>query len=348
MTKTSQSILGRYQSDPETAEQLSQQSLKKLQQLNLNSNPVHYTLMYESLCQADPYLSEEINRLIQEKHYTNQSAESLFIGLIAQLLYKTLPADKACQLLNDLLSGLDQWIANSTQNQQQLHANIEALKAHELPEPLSLSLLGNVLPTVQTLLSDTDSLRSQISQTSEEVRLLKDELERTTTIAKTDELTNIPNRRGFNEIINTLSQEAQKHQSSFAMILLDLDHFKEVNDTFGHLIGDSVLRYIARLLHKETKGQDSIARFGGEEFAVLLPGTGYDAALRVAHNIRNKVSARPLEIKSSHQTLKLTLSAGVAMYQLGEELDQLIDRADRCLYKAKNAGRNRVCGEIEL
>lgn len=348
MKKEENSVIQRYSADSKTSQQWTQKSLDKIQELKVPSNPVHFTLMYELLSQADPYFGEEVERLIREQNYDNETAEKLYITLITQILYKALPAEKACKLLNDLLSTLENWIQNSKQRQEKLDAGLNNLNKLDLPQAVSDTLFNEVLPNVNSIVNDTQHLEKEVVRTSEEVRLLKEELERTTTIAKTDELTNIPNRRGFNEIIKTLSQNAQEQQASFAIILLDLDHFKQVNDTFGHLIGDSVLRYIAKLLHKETKGQDSIARFGGEEFVVLLPDTQYDAAIRVANNIRTKINARPLQIKTNQQTLSLSISAGVAMYQMGEDLDKLFHRVDQCLYKAKTSGRNRVCGESEL
>ncbi|MDG6773686.1 GGDEF domain-containing protein [Thiomicrorhabdus sp. ZW0627] len=348
MNRTPTSVLQRYQADKNRSEALSKQSLEKIDELKLSSNPIHFTLIYEWLSQADPYYSEEMDRIIRQGNYDDKTAENMFIGLITQLLYKTLPTEKACTLLNELLSKLNRWVAENNKKQETLNNEISTLSDFDLPEEASVALNDRILPLLKSLNNDASELERQVIKSSEEIRLLKEELERTSIIAKTDELTNIPNRRGFNEIIHKISLEAQEAQSSFAIILLDLDHFKNVNDTFGHLIGDSVLRYVAKLLHNETKGQDSIARFGGEEFVVLLPGTTYDSAIQVANNIRKKIAARPLQIKANYQTLKLTVSSGVAMYQMGEDLEKLFHRVDQCLYLAKSKGRNVVCGESEL
>ncbi|WP_373020868.1 GGDEF domain-containing protein [Thiomicrorhabdus sp.] len=348
MNRKTTSVIQRYAKAETSSSALSQKSLAKINELKLSENPVHFTLIYEWLSQADPYFSEEVDRIIRQGNYDDEMAETLYIELITQLLYKTLPTEQACTVLNELLSKLSRWIDENAGKKELLNEQLKALDNLSLPEEAQKPLKETILPIMHDLFDGTNELQKQIIKSTEEIRLLKDELERTSVIAKTDELTNIPNRRGFNEIINKASQHAQESQSSFAIILLDLDHFKNVNDTFGHLIGDSVLRYVAKLLHNETKGQDSIARFGGEEFVVILPDTTYDSARQVANNIRKKIEARPLQIKSSHQTLKLTISAGVAMYQMGEELDKLFHRVDQCLYLAKSKGRNLVCGESEL
>lgn len=348
MNNKSPSVLHRYNASTDVSKQLKEQCIQAIEEHNLSCNPIHFTLVYEWLSEVDPYFSEELDRAFKQAKYNDETAENLFIKLIAQLLYKSLPAEKTGAILNQLLTSLDQWMTNTQQQQQSIQNEIQQLQNGASSELTHKRPFERISCTLQELVENTESLHKQINNSTQEIRLLKEELERTTTIAKTDELTNIPNRRGFNEIIELLSQQANEKGVTFAIILLDIDHFKNINDSYGHLIGDSVLRYIAKLLHKETKGQDSIARFGGEEFAILLPATSYSDALRVANNIRKKIAERPLQVRSSHKPLQITISAGVAMYQLGEALDALLSRVDESLYKAKNSGRNRIVGETDL
>ncbi|WP_178862054.1 GGDEF domain-containing protein [Thiomicrorhabdus cannonii] len=347
MGSQSTSVLHRYQANPDQSKQLKDQCIRKIEEFNLSCNPIHFTLVYEWLSEVDPYLSEELDRVFKLAQYDDETAENLFIKLIAQLLYKSLPAEKTGAILNQLLFSLDRWMTNTQQKQQLIQNEIELMQSNPMDDNSFARPFDRISCTLQELVENTQSLHQQVNDSTQEIRLLKEELERTTTIAKTDELTNIPNRRGFNEIIELLSRQALDKGSTFAIVLLDIDHFKSINDTFGHLIGDSVLRYLAKLLHRETKGQDSIARFGGEEFAILLPDTGYSDAINVANNIRKKIAARPLQVRSSNQPLQITVSAGVAMYQLGEEIETLLTRVDECLYKAKGKGRNRIVGESD-
>lgn len=347
------SIIQRYANHTQKQKNLSTQDIselccQKISEFELQKNPVHYTLIYEWLHQVDPYFTDEVDKAIRLREYDDKKADELFLKLIAQMLYKSIPAEQANYLLNDLLTNLDAWIIKTADKHNQLHSQIGQAEEVESGQQ-ALEVLKAFIPTVKQVLSDTQELQKKVKDSAHKIRLLKEELERTTTIAKTDELTNIPNRRGFNEIIQRLTVEAQQQQSTFAIILLDIDHFKNVNDTYGHLIGDSVLRYIAKLLGQETKGQDSIARYGGEEFAVLLPNTNYDGAMQLANNLRHKIASRSLTIKTSHnQKLQISVSSGVAMYQMGEDVEQLIKRADQCLYQAKTKGRNQVCGEADL
>jgi diguanylate cyclase len=125
--------------------------------------------------------------------------------------------------------------------------------------------------------------------------------------------------------------------------MLDIDHFKAVNDTHGHLIGDRVIRFVAQVMQKNTKGQDTAARYGGEEFTLLLPGTPSAGAKSVAETIRAAVSKAQLVRADNKKPLgQITISAGVATFRKGEDIMEFINRADQALYRAKKEGRNRV------
>jgi diguanylate cyclase len=129
-----------------------------------------------------------------------------------------------------------------------------------------------------------------------------------------------------------------------SLLMIDVDHFKAINDNHGHLIGDRVIRFVAQTVQKNIKGQDIAARYGGEEFTVLLPSTGTKGAEAVAEAIRIAVAGAQLVRADNKKPLgQITVSAGVATYQPGEDMMDLINRADQALYRAKNAGRNRTC-----
>jgi diguanylate cyclase len=131
----------------------------------------------------------------------------------------------------------------------------------------------------------------------------------------------------------------------FSVLLIDIDHFKQFNDTHGHQIGDDVLRLMARTLKETVKGRDVAARYGGEEFAVLLPDTDLDRARLVAENIRAAIAGKELRKRSTRENLgRITVSVGVAEYKPDDDLEALIGRSDRSLYAAKNNGRNLVSG----
>ena len=145
-------------------------------------------------------------------------------------------------------------------------------------------------------------------------------------------------------------QEPLKKLSDFlCLLIIDIDHFKKFNDVHGHIVGDEVLRFVAKNIQKLIRGNDYVSRFGGEEFTVILPKTPLLGAMTVAENIRTSFAKLKLERKGkSVQLGTITVSIGVAQYRPGESIETLIKRADQALYFAKNAGRNRVATESEV
>jgi diguanylate cyclase len=132
------------------------------------------------------------------------------------------------------------------------------------------------------------------------------------------------------------------------LLITDIDHFKRFNDSYGHLTGDQVLRLVALSVKQNVKGADLAARFGGEEFAVILPNTPMRSALTVAEHIRRAVMSKELVKRSTGENLgRVTISIGVASYRPGDTYASLIDRADTCLYAAKRGGRNKVVCETD-
>ena len=161
-----------------------------------------------------------------------------------------------------------------------------------------------------------------------------------------DDLTTLANRKHFDQTLERMMSEAEQSSQSFALLLTDIDHFKKFNDTFGHQTGDQVLRLVALAVKQNIKGQDVACRYGGEEFAVLLPRTTLEAAMTVAEHIREAVFSKELVKRSTGENLgRITISIGVATWRHGDTGSSLVERADTCLYDAKRGGRNLVCGE---
>lgn len=159
-------------------------------------------------------------------------------------------------------------------------------------------------------------------------------------IATTDELTRCYNRRYMMESLKRELEMAKRNGDPFSFMLLDVDHFKRVNDTFGHVSGDRALATVAETLQANKRTGDTLARFGGEEFAIQLPGTTIESALLSAQRLRIAVEARPIEFADQHQYV--TISIGITQWWPGEDVEMLIHRADQALYEAKRNGRNRV------
>ncbi len=159
-------------------------------------------------------------------------------------------------------------------------------------------------------------------------------------LARTDFLTVLNNRRAFIELGARAIDLAQRHRRPLSLVMLDIDHFKSINDTRGHGAGDAVLRVVADLIRENHRKTDIAGRLGGEEFALLLPETPLADALLVAERLREHVGSRSVTYEGS--PIRCTTSVGVADLRPGETLEQLMARSDAALYEAKHAGRNRV------
>ncbi|UUQ67471.1 diguanylate cyclase [Pseudomonas fuscovaginae UPB0736] len=183
-------------------------------------------------------------------------------------------------------------------------------------------------------------LAERVAHMEEEALVYRDHLEEQRQKALIDPLTGLPNRAAWGERLDHEVGQWQQHGNTLLIAILDLDHFKRINDNYGHLAGDKVLKIIASVLRKNLRGSDFIARFGGEEFVLLMPGTSVAAGLKLAETLRAAIEACPFHFKGERVTI--TVSLGVSAFKVGERSDHVLKRADEALYRAKNAGRNRV------
>ncbi|MBT8345814.1 MAG: GGDEF domain-containing protein [Desulfofustis sp.] len=168
----------------------------------------------------------------------------------------------------------------------------------------------------------------------------------------TDPLMGIYNRRFFNRRLLEEVSRSTRYNLPLSVLIIDIDYFKKINDTFGHPIGDSVLVNLGQLLLDNTRTSDIVARYGGEEIAIMTPSTPLPVALVLAERIRNKVETEvmvPPDAKNSREAIRITVSIGVAsLISAKEDVDILIEKADKALYEAKQSGRNRVISSGEL
>jgi diguanylate cyclase len=207
---------------------------------------------------------------------------------------------------------------------------------------------GLILET-QRVAERNRSLQERLTESSGEISELRQNLEVVRREALTDALTGIPNRKFFDTRLRTAAKDAMETGEPLCLIIADIDHFKKFNDTYGHQIGDQVLRLVARTLTDSVKGRDTPARYGGEEFAIVLPQTRLDDAMVLADQIRQTMMRRRIVRKETRDDLgTITLSIGAAGYRPGEPLTEIVRRADAALYFAKHNGRNRAASENDL
>ncbi|AAN65763.1 MULTISPECIES: GGDEF domain-containing protein [Pseudomonas] len=192
----------------------------------------------------------------------------------------------------------------------------------------------------QELAGRLQGLSERVASMEHEALGYREHLEEQRQKALLDPLTGLPNRAAWSERVEREMLDWQENGGHLAMAILDLDHFKRINDNYGHLAGDKVLKIVADQLRKRLRGRDFIARFGGEEFVMLLPQTTPAVAAQVAEVLRATVEACPFHFKG--ERVVITTSIGLGAFRSGERSDQVLKRADAALYRAKELGRNRV------
>jgi diguanylate cyclase len=204
-------------------------------------------------------------------------------------------------------------------------------------------VVADLLKETARMQATTHALTEKLEASAREVTSLSDRLERAQTEALIDPLTSLKNRRGLERAIEQ-NFDGGGTLGGAALLIADIDHFKKINDTYGHLLGDKVIRAVAQVIHANIKGRDIAARIGGEEFAMLLPQTTIDGGKSLAEQIRIAVARGRIHRGERDENIgSVTLSVGLAIASPGETLEQLIERADAAMYEAKRAGRNRVC-----
>jgi diguanylate cyclase len=222
------------------------------------------------------------------------------------------------------------------------------LDADQSPDELR-KLVDGLMAATHAMENRAQELEGELQRSSHEVSELKTKLDSVRKESLTDTLTGIANRKALDVELARAIEHARANNEPLCVVMCDIDHFKKFNDTWGHQTGDQVLRLVAHCLSENVKGRDTAARFGGEEFAVILRQTSLDAAAKLANQIRGSVEGKKLVKKSTGDILgTITISGGVAQLRIDDAAASLIHRADECLYAAKNSGRNCIIDETAL
>jgi diguanylate cyclase len=194
--------------------------------------------------------------------------------------------------------------------------------------------------------------KNRMKALDQEINLLSRELQKAKKEALTDALTGLSNRKAFDQFLAGLSNKGNLANGSFALLLLDIDDFKKINDTYGHQTGDNILVLIAGKCREIVRSNDFIGRYGGEEFAVILPSSSLRNGVKKGRQIKKAISAarhkHTLNGADTGITLRITVSIGVSVFRGGDTPEMVIERADKALYAAKSAGKNRVVSETEI
>ncbi len=219
------------------------------------------------------------------------------------------------------------------------HRNLHALAKPEQVRAMVKFLVAEN----EKMQRDAEELRGNLENSRSQIEKLRWNLAEAQELGLRDPLTALSNRRAFDINLAKEIVEAHANHTEMCLVMGDIDRFKGINDAFGHQIGDEILKMFARLLSNNVKGRDTVARFGGEEFAIILPETKLTDAETLTENIRHQLEAKDLAVNTSGEAIgQVTASFGIAQLGEGDDADTLVKRADARLYEAKCAGRNRV------
>lgn len=213
-----------------------------------------------------------------------------------------------------------------------------------LDEPKQVRVVVSLLVAEnERMRRDTNELRSKLEDAKARIETLHTSLSEAQEMGLQDPLTAVGNRRCFDETLEKEIVEAEHTRKPLSLVMCDIDNFKFINDSFGHSVGDEVLKMFASLLADNIRETDTVTRFGGEEFGIILPHTAQESAISLAERMRRQCESKQLVVRNAKQTIgKVTASFGVAQHREGEGPEMLVQRADAKLYEAKCAGRNRV------
>jgi diguanylate cyclase len=326
-------------------------TLQNISKYKLPYNPISYLLWYEYVTGRDGKLVEDIELFIEKK-------EPITFNIITKLFKKHIADNKI--LLTERKTKEFQKIQlemikhlSQSGNEIDVQGNTLETCATELSQAKSLDTITGITKRIvletKSMVESSKTLKSQLDSTVFEINMLSKELEEIKQDAKTDMLTSLLNRRGFDRAITHTVETIKTTHEPLSIIMLDIDLFKKVNDTYGHLIGDNVLKMLSKLIKDYIKGKDIAARFGGEEFIIALPQTPIKGAYALAEQIRVSLEKLNLKIKATGKSIEqITISLGVALYKDGESIEAFIKRADDALYHAKNTGRNKTVTELNL
>jgi len=333
----------RYGENKERSAELLRLVLPLMAQQSAAFHPLSYTLWYEHVAGVNPSLSRVLSAHLQTgSPLTEQEVHRLHAQHVMARDVEAL--ERLQEQLRALLAETARTAANAGVEAGQFGQALEQHKA-QLSEASGVDvshMVAELLKETVRMQATTQSLTEKLQASAQEVSTLNERLQRAQTEALIDPLTGLKNRRGLERALADTFGEAAPLPGA-ALLVADIDHFKKINDTYGHLLGDKVIRAVAQVIHDNIKGRDIAARIGGEEFAVLLPETSAQGAAALAEQIRVAVSRGRLH-RGEHDEVSgsVTLSVGVAVGRAGETLETLMQRADEALYAAKKGGRNRV------
>lgn len=340
-------VMKTYPNSKEKAGELFRLTTAYLAQHDLILNPINFSLAYHYVSGEDSAFNKRMDELLEsEGGWQDESVGKLFRHYVCSCDEAVLRdlREELMDIVAHTLGTMIDLTGKTSVTNEKIKMHIDTLAESEKIENV-MQAVSAIIAETRSLITETNQFETQLLTSTDEVEKLKEELSYARQEAMLDPLTGVMNRRGFDQTLATVISEVldKQHATNFCLVLIDIDHFKEVNDNHGHLLGDKVLRAVAELLIRHTKGKDACARFGGDEFAILLPDIGSNNAKNLAEYLRSIIEKIVLKRPNTGTVVGgISVSIGVAAFRMGETIEDFLNRCDQALYRSKSLGRNRV------
>jgi len=339
-------------SDPEYIINNSVNTIEYMSSNRISPTPDNYHLWYTYSGKYDLSLSNFVDKLVLNKTPIDDVvSERLYKKFFSkdaekEVIEKT--GDSFKNEIKKIMAILKDTTIDNANHTDNINSQIDKLEdfegATELKEIIKL-----VVKDVDNINAQSKKLEKQLEETTNTIDEISSNLENARIESRTDALTNIGNRKAFDEKIYDYTDKTNTEYGNFCLIISDIDYFKKFNDTYGHQIGDQVLKVVAHVLKTTTENYGTAFRYGGEEFVILVPNAKLSEAAKLADQIRQVISKKSIKNKNTGQDFgKITMSFGIAEFSNNEIQESIIQRADAALYLAKENGRNRVQLETDL
>lgn len=338
----------RYQDDVVKSAELMRMAIPLMAKQNAGFHPVSYSVWYEFVSGINPGLKAAIDEITGKGDVLdNATTAILFRKHIAEIDEKT--AQRISSGFQRVLANVSQSTSEARDQTSRFSNSLEQWSEgvrESVIEPGLTEGITQLLGGTRDMHKAIVLLQGRLAESHHEIEILRQEINRTRGEALADGLTGLTNRRGFDQALAQCLSETGQEGKVPSILITDIDHFKMVNDTYGHLFGDKVICAIAQVLKQNIKGKDTAARYGGEEFVILLPDTPLQGALALAESIRATIEGSVIKRSQDNVVVSnITVSMGVASYRKNESASDFVGRADQALYESKRQGRNRVTSE---
>lgn len=338
--------------DVEYIRETSDRALDLMSMYNVIPSPSNYQVWYGYASEEDMSLNKAIDDMIRknnsftsticknlyERYFSNDQEQSAVThagkGIQTELA-------KIAKTVNDINKGTARYGASLTEN---LNSMDNVPGGAELK-----AIISSLRAETRDIASHNNSAQEQLRESAKTVQKLQTTLEAVRQESLTDILTNIGNRKAFEEGLKSALKKAGEKESNLCLVMGDIDHFKKFNDSWGHHVGDQVLKAVAHSIKIRIGEKGKVARYGGEEFVIILPGTSLKKAHELTEAVRLSIATRSMKRKRTGESIgRITCSFGVAQYRSGEHRNDFLERADAALYQSKTNGRNRTTREDEM